>query len=96
MAKHTKGKKISLGNQRSCRKLAKQPGKAQVGNDNNAIREAFMNTPMTDSVRFSRMGAIIIRAAQTPVKRTADAIKGWSAKLSFRTFNALKEQGVLS
>lgn len=96
MAKHQKNKQVSKGLRTSCKGNVKQPAKAVAGNDNNAIREAFMSAKLTDSVRFSRMGSAIIKAAQNPVKRSAEAIRGWSAKLSFKTYNALKEQGVLS
>lgn len=96
MAKHRVGKTVSAGKRASCNKLRAAAPKPQVGNNNNAIREAFMVAPLSDSVRFSRMGSAIIKAAQAPVKQTAEAIKGWSTKLSFRTFNALKAQGILS
>jgi hypothetical protein len=99
MAKHKIDGKgfVSKGLRSSGGKLLKRPqDKPNTGNDNNAIREAFMTAKLTDNVRFSRMGSAIIKAAQNPVKRSAEAIRGWSAKLSFKTYNALKEQGVLS
>ena len=100
MAKHQKntkaGSHISKGQRTSCKGLVKQPAKPQVGNDNNAIRQAFLDTKFTDSVRYSRMGNAIIKAVQVPAKRTAEQIKGWSAKLSFRTFKALQDAGVMA
>lgn len=95
MAKAKRTKYISKGQRKNSKLKAAAP-KPQVGNDNNAMREAFMVAPLTDSVRFSRMGNAIIKAAQAPVKRSAEAIRGWSAKLSFRTYKALQDAGVLA
>lgn len=100
MAKHQKntkaGSHISKGLRTSCKGNVKQAPKELGGSTDNAIRNAFMSAKLTDNVRFSRMGNAIIKAAQAPVKRSADAIRGWSAKLSFRTFNALKDECGLS
>lgn len=98
MAKHINDGKgsVSKGIRTSCNKLVKQPAKPQVGNNNNAMREAMLSTKFTDSVRYSRMGNTIINVLQAPVKRTADEIKGWTAKLSFKTFKQLKEQGIVA
>lgn len=95
MAKHQKGKTVSAGKRISCNKLQAVAPKAQVGNQDNAIKGAFLNAKLTDNVRFSRLGAILIKAIQAPVKQTAEQARGWSAKLSFRTFKALQDQGVL-
>ena len=98
MAKHIidgKGK-ASKGIRTSCYGNKRPGSKPQVGNHNNAMRESFMETNMPDRIRFSRMGNAIIKAAQQPLKLTADQVKGWSTKLSFRTFKALQEQGVLA
>lgn len=95
MAKHKPGKKLSKGQRKSCHKLAAQPHKAHVGNDNNAVKEAFLSAEFSDSVRFSAMGAAIIKAVQAPIRRTVEQARGWSAKLSFRTFKQLQEQGIM-
>ncbi len=95
MAKAKRTKYISKGQRKNSKLKAAAP-KPQVGNDNNAMRQAFLDTPFTDSVRFSRMGAIIIRAVQATVKRTPVQVRGWSANLSFRTYKALQTAGVLA
>lgn len=96
MAKHKVGKKVSKKSRISCKGNSKPAVKPVVYSDNNAMREAFMVAPLTDSVRFSRMGAAIIKAAQAPVKRSAEALRGWSANLSFRTYKALQAAGVMA
>lgn len=95
MAKHQKNKTVSKGQRISSKPLKAVPGKAQVGDNNNAIRSAFLRADFSKVVG-TKMGAAIIDAALATPKRTADAIKGWSAGLSFRTYQALKAQGVMA
>lgn len=95
MAKHKAGKSVSKGLRISCHGNKRHACKPVGGNMNNAMREAMLNTNFSDSVRYSRLGAIMIRTLQAPVKLSQEQAKGWSTKLSFRTFKALQEQGVL-
>jgi hypothetical protein len=95
MAQAKRAKYTSKGQRRNS-KLHKPAPKAQVGNTNNAMREAFLNTDFPDGVRFSRLGAIIIRQASHEPKLTPEQQKGWSANLSFKTYQALKAKGVMA
>ena len=97
MAKHINDGKgtISKGIRTSCHGNTKHAQRAVGGSTDNAMRTAFLSTSFPDSVRFSRMGSAIIRAAQNIPKLTHDQAKGWSTNLSFRTFKSLQEQGVL-
>jgi hypothetical protein len=94
MAKAKRTKYVSKGQRKNSKLKAAAP-KPQVGDDHNAIKSAFLAAQINDSIRFSYMGNAIIKAVQAPVKRSADAIRGWSASLSFKTHKALKEQGIL-
>lgn len=98
MAKHKIDGKgtVSKGIRTSCYGNKKPVAKGVSGNFNTAIREAFLATDFPDSVRFSRLGAIVIRAAQNVPKLTPEQTKGWSSKLSFRTFKKLQSEGVLA
>lgn len=87
---------VSKGKRISCHKNHKPATKAIEGNLNTAMREAFLSTSFPDSIRFSRLGAIVIKAAQNIPKLTADQQRGWSTKLSFRTFKELQADGVLA
>lgn len=87
-------KYTSKGQRRNC-KLHKPAPKLVSGNFNTAIREAFLSAEFTDKIRFSRLGAIVIKAAQVEPKLTQEQAKGWSTKLSFRTFKSLESQGIL-
>lgn len=95
MAKAKRPQYTSKGQRKNSKLKAAAP-KPQVGNNNNTLREAFMNAKLSESVQYSYLGSAIIRAASKEVKRSADAVRGWSANLSFRTFKALQNQGILS
>lgn len=96
MAKHIIGKKQSKGIRTSCYGNKKPAAKGVSGNLNTAIREAFLNTKITETMQFSRLGNIVIKAAQNEPRLSEDQKRGWSTKLSFRTFKALQAQGVLA
>ena len=95
MAQAKRAKYTSKGQRRNS-KLHKPAAKEMTGNMNNAIREAFLSTNFPDGVRFSRLGAIVIKAASVAPKLTHEQQKGWSAHLSFKTFKVLQEQGVMA
>lgn len=94
MAQAKRAKYTSKGQRRNS-KLHKPAVKEMTGNMNNAMREAFLNTDFPDNVHFSRLGAIIIKAVTVEPKLTHEQKKGWSAHLSFKTFKALQDQGVM-
>lgn len=96
MAKHIIGKKQSKGIRTSCYGNKKPRAKIIMGSLDNAMREAFLSTHITETIQFSRLGNIVIKAALHPPKLTHEQAKGWSTKLSFRTFKALEAQGILS
>lgn len=96
MAKHINGKFVSKGSRNSCNKLVKKPAITVGGSMYNAMREAFLNTAFPDAVRYSKLGQDIINAVQREPKLTADQQRGWSTKLSFRTFHQLKNAGILA
>lgn len=85
----------SKGSRVSCYGNKKHAIKAVGGSTDNAMRSAFMSADFPDSVRFSRLGSTIIKVAQVAPKLTHDQQRGWSTALSFRTFKALQDQGVL-
>lgn len=95
MAQAKRKQYVSKGQRRNSR-LAAAIIKPIVGNLNTAIREAFLSTKLTDTVRFSRLGNICIKAVQHEPKLTREQEKGWSTNLSFRTFKSLQAQGVLA
>lgn len=96
MAKHVKGKAVSKGERISCKGNVKAAPKQMTGNDNLVVKEAFLGAKFPASLAGSSLGAAIIKAAQAPVRKTQEQARGWSAKLSFRTFKALQEQGVMA
>jgi hypothetical protein len=96
MAKHIIGKKVSKGQRRSGGAITPAAPKPFTGNMNNAMREALLNTQVDDNMRFSRLGNLAIKAIQHAPKLSAAQEKGWSTNLSYRTFTALKAQGVIA
>ena len=97
MAKHIidgKGK-ASKGIRTSCYGNKKPAAKGAAGNFNTAITEAFLSAEITEKIQFSRLVNIVISAAMRN-QRPGHKDKGWSTKLSFRTFKALQAQGVLA
>jgi hypothetical protein len=99
MAKHIKNTNASStqskGKRVSCYGNKKHAIKPVGGSTDNAMRTAFLSAQFPDSVRFSRLGSAIIKVAQVAPKLTHDQQRGWSTALSFRTFKALQDQGVL-
>lgn len=94
MAQAKRAKYTSKGQRRNSN-LHKPAAKAITGNLNTAMREAFLNTDFPAGVRFSRLGAIVIKAASVEPRLTQEQKKGWSAHLSFKTFKSLKNRGVM-
>lgn len=94
MAKAKRKQYISKGQRRNS-KLHKPAPKLVSGNFNTAIREAFLAADFPDRIRFSRLGQLVIHSATRIPKLSADLAKGWSTKLSFRTFQKLQADGIL-
>lgn len=98
MAKHKIDGKgfVSKGQRVSCYGNIKHTPRAVGGNNNNAMREAMHNARVDPSVIGSELATICINAIMNKPKLSSDQQRGWSAHLSFRTFNTLKEQGIMS
>lgn len=94
MAKAKRAKYVSKGQRRNSR-IHKKHERAVVGNLNNAMREAMGNAQVSASVVGSSLASICINALMKPVKLTQEQQRGWSAHLSFKTYQQLKEQGIL-
>lgn len=92
----SKAHHVSKGQRRSGGAIKAAIIKPVDGNLNTAMREAFLATELTDSVRYSRLGNLCIKAVQHEPKITREQEKGYSTSLSFRTFKALQAQGVLA
>jgi hypothetical protein len=99
MAQAKRKQYVSKG-QRQNSRLVHRPAKPVEGSQDNAMTCAMLGAKLTDNVRFSRLGAIIIKEVgkhvQHPPKQTHDQKRGWSAHLSFRTFKELQAQGVMA
>jgi hypothetical protein len=64
----------------------------------NAIRQAFANAKVS-AARFAAvapLAGVISDALKRTPRLTRDQQRGWSTNISFRTYNALKNQGVLA
>jgi hypothetical protein len=58
-----------------------------------AIRQAFATARFSNPTPLAEQ--VLQSLARTKPKLSRDAQRGWSTQLSFRTYNALKNQGVL-
>lgn len=65
---------------------------------NTQMANAFRNAQVSNSVIGSKLVDHVISAITNADKRkpSADEQRGWSAKLSFRTYNQLKADGVMA
>lgn len=61
----------------------------------NAIRQAFANQTAT-CMNPTALAVLIRDALKRTPRLTRDQQRGWSTNISFRTYNALKNQGVLA
>ena len=89
----TKAHKLSKGQRNSGGRVHRPAANQVEGDLNNQIRNAFLDTDFPDSIRFSRLGNLVIKSVQQEQRLTADQRKGHSYNLSFRTFKTLQAQG---
>lgn len=99
MAKHKIDGKgfVSKGQRVSCYGNVKHAPRAVGGDMDNAMRSAFRNAKL-DTNNFNIRGLVVmcVDAITKPVRLTDDQKRGWSAKLSFKTYNELKAQEIMS
>lgn len=61
-----------------------------------SIRQAFISAAYYFSNPLDMARQVFHSLDRTKPKLTRDQQRGWSANLTFRTYNSLKNQGVLS
>jgi hypothetical protein len=60
-----------------------------------AIRQAFLKAFFTSEAAIPNLLGLVERSLQHAPKPSRDTQRGWSTNITFRTYNALKNQGVL-
>lgn len=60
-----------------------------------AIRQAFARSIVTMKGFNSPFHHMVFEALKRAPKPSRDSQRGWSTNITFRTYNALKNQGVL-
>lgn len=60
-----------------------------------AIRNAFANSLRFTGKRCTAVESLIVTALGRSPRLSRDQQRGWSTKISFRTYNSLKNQGIL-
>lgn len=62
---------------------------------NTTMREAFLKMPFTPAALSSKVGKLIVKASLRGAGIKRSDSKGWSAKLSYRTAQKLKADGII-
>lgn len=97
MAKAKRAKYVSKGQRRNSR-IHKPHARAITGSLDNVMRTAFSNAQVLGDHTNGAYRDLVdtcVHALKKPQRLSDDAKRGWSAHLSFRTYNELKAQGIM-